>query len=111
MGHQRSLRDQRDVGGGGFDVGNDVGGKNDDAFAGEFGEQIAEAHALFGIESGGGFVDDEQLRIVEQSLRDADALLHSAGIAAQRALADVGEVDQIQKFVDAPAWRRRRRDL
>ena len=108
VGDERALRDQRDVGGRGFHVGDDVGGENDDAFAGEFREQVAEAHALFGIEAGGGFVDDEQLGIVEQSLRDADALLHASGIAAQRAFADIGEINQVQQFVDALLRRRRR---
>ena len=87
MCHQRPLRDQRNVGGGGFDVGNDVRRKNHDALAGKIREQIAKAHALFGIEPGRRFIDDQQLRIVEQRLRDSDALLHSAGEAAERPLA------------------------
>jgi len=56
---ERALRDQGDVGGGGFDVGNDVGGENDDAFAGQFRKQVAEAHTLFRIEAGGGLVNDK----------------------------------------------------
>ena len=41
------------------------------------------------------------MRIIEQGLGDADALLHPAGIAAQRALANVGEIYKVQEFVDA----------
>ena len=37
------------------------------------GEQRAEPDALLGVESGGRFVHDEQARVVEQCLRDADA--------------------------------------
>src|SRR5271157_5672382 len=64
VSYERALRDQGDVGGGGFDVGNDVGGEDNDAFARKFREQVAKAHAFFGIESGGRLVNDEQLRIV-----------------------------------------------
>ena len=34
--HERALRDERDVSGRRFHVGNNVRGQNDDAFAGEF---------------------------------------------------------------------------
>jgi hypothetical protein len=47
-----------DVGSHGFHVRNNVRGENDDAFTGKFREQITEAHTLFGIEPGGGFIDD-----------------------------------------------------
>ena len=92
-----------DTCGHGFHVGDDVRGENNDAFAGKFREKIAEADALFGIETGGGLVDDEELRIVEERLRDADALAHAAGIAAERALGDVSEIYEREEFRDAPA--------
>lgn len=100
VGYECVLRDQGDIGRGGLDVGNDVGGENHDAFAGELREQVAETHAFFGVESRRWLVDDEQLRIVQQCLRDTDALLHPPGIAAQRALADARQVYEVQKFVD-----------
>jgi len=45
--------------------------------------------------------------VVEQRLSDADSLLHSAGEAAQGATAHIGEVDEVQELVDAPARSRR----
>jgi hypothetical protein len=64
--------------------------------AGEVGEQVAKADALLGVEAGGGFVHDEQLRVVEQRLGDADPLLHPAREAAQRTLPDLSQVHQPQ---------------
>src|SRR5262249_36497390 len=43
----------------------DVGGEQDGAVAGQLGEQVAEADALFRIEPGGGLVHDQELGIVE----------------------------------------------
>lgn len=96
-----------DIGGDGFHVGDDVRRENDDALAGKFGEKISEANALLGIKAGGGFIDDEELRIVEERLRDADALAHASGVAAERALGGVGEIYEREQFGDAPAGGRR----
>ena len=41
-------------------------------------EQVAEAHPLLGVEPHRRLVDDEQLGVAEQRLRDADALAHAA---------------------------------
>ena len=103
VGNQLALRDQGDVGGRRFDVRHDMGRENDDAIAGEIREQIAEADPLFRIQSGRGFIDDQQLWIVQQRLRDADALPHASGVSAQRAFAHIGQIDQIQQFIDAAA--------
>ena len=45
-----------------------------------------------GIEAGRGLVDDDEPRISQQRLRDAEALLHAAGKAAQRLVAMVPQV-------------------
>ena len=82
-----TLVDHHNFRGGGFDIGDDVRGEDDDAFSRQIREQVAEADALFGVEPDGGFIDDEQLRVVEQRLGDADALLHPARVSAQRPLA------------------------
>ena len=82
------------------DVGDDVRGENDDDVLADGAEQIVEAHALFGVEAGGGLVDDDEPRIAQQRLRDAEALLHAAGIAAQRLVAMVPQVGLPQQGVD-----------
>jgi len=50
-----------------------------------------------------GSSNDEQLGVVEQCLRDADAAAHAAGVPAELAVAGVGEVDQLQQLADPPA--------
>ncbi len=92
MSEQLTLREYRDIGGDGFDVGNDVGGEDDDALARKLGEKIAEANALFRIKAGSGFIHNEQLRIIEKCLGDADALTHAAGKSAERTIASIGKL-------------------
>jgi hypothetical protein len=96
-----------DVSSHGFHVRNNVRGENDDAFTGKFREQISKTHALLGIEAGGGFIDDQELRIVEQGLRNADALAHAARKFTERTIANVRQIDHGEKFVDAATRRAR----
>ena len=58
MREKQTVIQDGDVGGHGFHVGNNVRGENNDAFTGEFREQIAETNALFGIEPGSWFIDN-----------------------------------------------------
>ena len=90
MSEQLTLREYSDIRRDGFDVRNDVSRKDDDAFAGKFGEEIAKTDAFFRIEARSGFIHDEELRIVEECLGDADALTHAPRIAAERAIAGIG---------------------
>ena len=69
--------------------------------AGELGQQVAKAQALGGVEPDGGLVDDQQLRIAQQRLRDAHALAHAARVAGQRAVGDVEQADLGEALVDA----------
>lgn len=86
-----------------FDVGDNVHGEDHDAFSGRIGEQVAEAHALRGIEADRRFIYDQQLRVVQQRLGDSDALLQAPGVPAQRLLPYVGQIDELAQLVDAPA--------
>ena len=95
VGDESSICDQGNICCGGFDIGDDVSREHNDALTGEVGEEIAKADAFFRIEPCGGLVDDEKLRIVEERLRYADALLHAAGVAAKRSLAGVGQIYQL----------------
>ena len=40
----------------------------------------------------------KKLRIVEQRLRDPDALPHAARITAERTLGDIGEIHKLEQF-------------
>ena len=63
-------------------------------------EQIEEAIALGRVEAGGRLVDDDELRIGEQRLGDAEALLHAAGVGAEGLLAHVPEIGLLQQGID-----------
>src|SRR5579862_1511791 len=75
-------------------------GENDDHVLTDGAEQVMEAHALLGIEAGGGLVDNDEPWIAQQRLRDAEALLHAAGEAAQRLVAMVPEIRLAEQRVD-----------
>src|SRR5579875_242178 len=59
------------------DVVDDMGGENDGAVAADRREQVEEAVALGGVETGSGLIDDDKAWIGEQGLRDAEALPHA----------------------------------
>jgi hypothetical protein len=55
--------------------------ENDSAVAAQRRKKIQKAIALRRVKAGGRLVDNNQAGIAEQSLRDAEALLHAAGIS------------------------------
>ena len=67
----------------------------------DLGEQVAEAHALLGVEADGRLVDDHELRIAEQRLGDADALPHAARVAAEAPVGGAVEVDELEQLAHA----------
>ena len=88
----------------------DVGREDHDDVLADLGEQVEEAVALLGVEARGRLVDDDQLRVADQRLRDAEALAHAAREAGERLLAHVPEVGLLQQRLDrlaALAARRR----
>ena len=71
--------------------------ENDDDIFSDGAQQIVKAHSLLGIETSGRFVNDDEAGIAEKGLRDAEALLHAAGKAAQRLISmfiQVGLLEQ-----------------
>src|SRR5881394_3494657 len=56
--------------------------------------------SLDGIEAGGRFVDDDELRASRERDRDAEALLHAAGESADGFRSCVPEVRLLEKRVD-----------
>ena len=87
----------------------DVRREDHDGVLADLAEQVQEAHALGGIEAGGGLVDDDQRRVAEQRDGDAEALAHAAGVAAELLLAHVVEVRLAQQRLDDLAARPPRR--
>jgi hypothetical protein len=86
-------------------VADDVRRQDHDHVGGDVGEQVVEADALSGSRPGGRLVDDDELRVAEQRLGDAEALPHAAREAAEVLLANGMQVDAMQQRVDG-----RRRD-
>ena len=71
-----------------------MGGYQNDAVGGHLGEQGAQAHALLGVKTGGGLVQNQQLGVAEQRRGQQQPLLHAAGIGGQ-ALVQLGrEIDR-----------------
>ena len=92
-----------------LDVGEDVGREEDGAALGvQLDDQVAHLLAADGIEPGHRFVEDDQLRIAHQRLRDPDPLQHALGELAQGPAARVVEADARDQAIGAAASLRRR---
>ena len=76
-GHHAAFVDDDDPLAGLRNLGKDVGAEDDRVIARQFFDQLACFDDLFGIEAGGGLVEDENVRIVDQCLGEADALFVS----------------------------------
>jgi hypothetical protein len=68
-------------------------------------QDVPEPHALLGVEPDRRLVDDQQLRVAHERLRDADAATHPAGERPDALVTHVAEVRQRQLRLDP---RRRR---
>ena len=101
MEPQLAFDEDRQFAGAGFDVGDDVGRQDHQPLARELCKQVPEALAFLRIQADGRLVDDQQLRIIEQGLGDADALAHAARKPAEPAIGDIGKADHVQAFLDA----------
>ena len=66
----------------------------------DLGQHLVEAMALGRVQSRGRLVDDDDLRVAEQRLRDAEALPHAAGVGRDRALARIVEIGLLQQGVN-----------
>ena len=87
-----------------FDILKNMGGEEDGlALLFEAEDDVAEFFAADGIEAAHGFVEDEHGRIVEEGLGESGALEHAAGVLAEAAMLDLGELDRLQHLVDAGA--------
>jgi hypothetical protein len=92
------------------DVVDDVRREDHDHVLPDVGEEVVEAHALLGIESRGGLVDDDELGVADQRLGDAEALAHAPGEPAELLLAHRREVGALEERVDRGLARLRVRE-
>ena len=86
--YQSAFVDNNYFGGGRLYVGDDMGGEDNNSTPGQIGEQRTKTDTLFGIQTNCWFINDEQLRIIEQGLGYTDPLFHATGETSQWLLAD-----------------------
>src|SRR4029077_17102608 len=80
------------------DMGSDEDGL---AFAIKAADQVFQFEAGFGIEAGGGFIEDEKRGIVNDGAGDAEALLHTAGESANQGVVFCLQAENGDDFADA----------
>ena len=68
--------------------------------AAELGQQLAEGHALLGVEAHGRLVEDDQLRAPGQGVRDAEPAQHAPGQGLHLRLGVAREVDEAEQALD-----------
>ena len=64
-------------------------------------DDFADFHAAQRIEAAGRFIENQQIGIVDERLREADALLHSFGIGFDGTFAGLLQFDQLEQLVNA----------
>ena len=81
----------------------DVGAENDGVVAGQRLEQVADFDDLLRVETGGGLVQDQHVGIVDDRLRQADALPVALGELADQLVPHVADGAALDHLVDAAA--------
>ena len=73
--------------------------EDDDHVFADFGQEVVKTVALAGIEAGGRLVDDNQFRVAEERLCDAEALPHAAGVRCNRLFAVIPQVHALEQGI------------
>ena len=95
--NQGAVLHQEDLVGDVLHIGDDVGGQQDQAVFRQLADEVAEADALLGVQTGGGLVQDENFGVVEHGLGDARPALHAAGELFHFLPPDLGEPHLLQQ--------------
>lgn len=72
-----------------------------DAVGFEVEDEVADLTGSEGVDSGGGFVKDEEARRLNESLGKSHPLQHALGVAGEAAVSSFGERGEFEEFVDA----------
>src|SRR6266567_721090 len=81
-----------------------VGGEeNGFAFVFEALDDFAHLHAAQRVQAAGGFVQNEKLGVVNEGLRQADALLHAFGVGFDLTFAGRFQLDQLEQRINPPS--------
>ena len=85
-----------------LDVGEQVRGQQDGlAAAAELEDEVLHLPRADRVEARGRLVEDEQLGVVHQRLRESEPARHALRELARRAVRDLGEADHLEQFVGA----------
>ena len=84
-GHDAAFVDDDDALTGLGDLGKDVRAQDDRVIAGEVLDQLPSFDDLLGVEAGGRLVEDQHVGVVDERLREADALRDSPSTASSTA--------------------------
>ena len=99
-GDELSFIDDDDLLAGLLDLGQDVRAENDGVLAGEILDEIACLVDLLGVEAGGGLVENQDVRIVNDGLCEANALPVAFGQFAEKLVSDVGDGTAFRDVID-----------
>src|SRR5690606_36201131 len=71
------------------------------ALVGEVAEQRTDPADAFGVEPVGGLVEEEDLRVAEQRLRDAEPLTHPEAVGPRALALGAGQPDEVERRLAA----------
>ena len=58
-----------------------------------------KANSLFGIQAGGRFINDDELRLTDQSLRDSQTLPHASRKSAESLLSRIVKINALKQSI------------
>lgn len=93
--------DNDDFVAGHFDFAEDVGGEEDGVLVTELLDESTDGPDLVGIESVGGFVEDEEVGLVDEGIGEANALAVSFGESFDHFASDIAESAGFHDFAEA----------
>ena len=86
-----------------LELGKDVAADEDRLAQGsELSEQLAQFHACPRVEARRGLIEQQDLRVVDEGVRETETLLHAAGQRLHVLVALVGEIDELEEVADHP---------
>ena len=83
-----------------FQVRNNVGGKQHNFFLRIPFQNVAKVDPLFGVQPRGRLVQNQNIRVIEQCLGDAQPAAHSAGKGPDLFIAGLLQTDHMQQFLN-----------
>ncbi len=101
LGQHLAAIDDRDAGAQLLELGQDVAADEDRlAQRAQFAEQLAKLDPCPRVEAGGGLVEEQDLGVVDERVRQAEPLLHAARQRLDVLVALVAEVDELEEVAD-----------